>query len=382
MHDYQLEELSPRGFEQLAVALALKVIGPGLHVYGSGPDGGREATFDARIDWAASGDDRAAWDGYTVVQAKHCEHPSDDPKRNLAWLKPHLRNEIDAWMEPDSPRSRFPNNLLIVTNVRLSSGDPAGGIDQVDRFAAECLDRNYGPPDRPKTPRSRGLRDIKFWHRDYLNAAITDSDSIRHAFPALLTAGDILARIQQLSTQDRLPDVMDPQRFAKVLIDHAQTTLGTQRWIRFDEAGDDSDKQSVERVIVNLPARDQHNERTNILRPVRARGDEVLRRSVWLSDAPDQPPPPRHLVITGAPGNGKSTLAKYLTQVYRATFAQHEVNEPTIAELISATASSLKRLRLRPPSSARWPLRVDLAPMAEPWGPTTADRRYGAGCVA
>lgn len=52
MHDYQLEELSPRSFEQLAVVLALKVIGPGLQVYGSGPDGGREATFDGRIDWA------------------------------------------------------------------------------------------------------------------------------------------------------------------------------------------------------------------------------------------------------------------------------------------------------------------------------------------
>jgi hypothetical protein len=40
MRDYQLKELSPRGFEQLAVALTLKVIGPGLQVYGSGPDGG------------------------------------------------------------------------------------------------------------------------------------------------------------------------------------------------------------------------------------------------------------------------------------------------------------------------------------------------------
>ncbi|WP_373203191.1 hypothetical protein [Mycobacterium marinum] len=71
VHDYQLEELSPRSFEQLVVALARKVIGPGLQVYGSRPDGGREATFDGRIDWAVNGDDAAAWDGYTVVQAKH-----------------------------------------------------------------------------------------------------------------------------------------------------------------------------------------------------------------------------------------------------------------------------------------------------------------------
>jgi energy-coupling factor transporter ATP-binding protein EcfA2 len=369
VHDYQLEELGPRAFEQLAVALARTVTGPGLKVYGSGPDGGREATYDGPIDWSAAGGG-PTWTGYTVVQAKHCEHPSDtDPQRNLAWLKPHLRNEIGRWMDPDSPRGRFPNNLLIVTNVRLSSGDPHGGIDQVDQFTTQCLDRNYGPRDNPRTPRSRGLGHVKVWHRDDLNAALTEHDGIRHAFPALLTAGDILARIDQLTAQHRLPDVIDPERFAKVLVDHAHTTLGTQRWVRFDEAGDDTEKQSVERVIVNVPARDQDNEPTHILRPCLARGDEVLRQSMWLSDTPGQSPPPRHLVITGAPGNGKTTLARYLTQVYRAKFAQHEVTEPTIATVIDATMASMRRLHLPQPTSARWPLRVDLAPMAEAMGP-------------
>ena len=128
VHDYQLEELGPRSFEQLAVALARIVTGPGLQIYGAGPDGGREATFDARIDWARSGDEEAEWNGYTVIQAKHCEHPTnDDPSRNLSWLKSQLRDEIDAWMESENRRSRFPRNLLIVTNVRLSSKDSTGG---------------------------------------------------------------------------------------------------------------------------------------------------------------------------------------------------------------------------------------------------------------
>lgn len=338
-------------------------------MYGSGPDGGREATFDGRIDWAASGDDGPAWGGYTVVQAKHCEHPDPiDPQRNLAWLKSQLKAEIDGWMTAESTRSRFPNNLLIVTNARLSSGDPYGGIDQLDRFRGECLDRKYGPPDKPQTPRGRGLRDIKVWHRDYLNAAITQSDSIRHAFPALLTAGDILARIEQLTTQQRLPGVIDPEQFAKVLADHAQTTLGHHRWVYFNEAGNDDDKQSVERVIVNLPARDRRGERVNALKRILARGDEVLRLSVWLSDAPNKAALPRHLVITGAPGNGKSTLAKYITQVYRARFVQQDINEPTIADLIHTTAASLQRLKLPPLATTRWPLRVDLAPMAKAMG--------------
>jgi hypothetical protein len=76
VHDYQLEELGPRAFEQLAVALARKAIGSGLQVYGSGPDGGREATYDGPIDWSSSPNKWCntyggpGWNGYTVVQAK------------------------------------------------------------------------------------------------------------------------------------------------------------------------------------------------------------------------------------------------------------------------------------------------------------------------
>lgn len=124
------------------------------------------------------------------------------------------------------------------------------------------------------------------WHRGTLNAALTEHAGIRQAFPALLTAGDVLARIDQLVKSRALPGVIDPEQFAGVLIDHAHTTLASQRWVRFDEAGDDTDRQSVEQVIVNLPATDEYDQPTDVLRPCLARGDEVLRRSVWLADAP------------------------------------------------------------------------------------------------
>lgn len=85
------------------VAIARKTIGPGLQVYGAGPDGGREATYDGPIDWSSSPidwsntDGGLGWDGYTVVQAEQCEHPSNsDPAKNLAWLKKQLRDEFDA----------------------------------------------------------------------------------------------------------------------------------------------------------------------------------------------------------------------------------------------------------------------------------------------
>ncbi len=54
MQDYPLEELGPRAFEQLIVALSLKVLGPGMQAFGSGKDGGREATYEGPVNWSAT----------------------------------------------------------------------------------------------------------------------------------------------------------------------------------------------------------------------------------------------------------------------------------------------------------------------------------------
>jgi hypothetical protein len=53
VHDYPLEELGPRAFEQLAVALSLKVLGAGVEAFGAGADGGREATYTGPVNWSA-----------------------------------------------------------------------------------------------------------------------------------------------------------------------------------------------------------------------------------------------------------------------------------------------------------------------------------------
>jgi hypothetical protein len=105
VHDYQLEELGPRAFEQLVVAVARKTIGPGLQVYGAGPDGGRDATYGGPIDWSSSPinwsntDGGPGWDGYTVVEAKQCEHPSNsDPAKTSCGSKSSSEtNSTPGW---------------------------------------------------------------------------------------------------------------------------------------------------------------------------------------------------------------------------------------------------------------------------------------------
>ena len=372
MHDYPLEELGPRAFEQLAVALSLKVLGPGVEAFGSGPDGGREATYKGRVNWSAtSGFGFGSWDGYVVIQAKQREHPAD-PQSNAAWLRKQIEAEFDRWMSETSKRGKFPQYIIFVTNVRLSSAARTGGIDSLNEVIRERIHRPYlserfarpkfergpkGPGSKADTLSARGLRDWKIWHRDQLNALLNVEEGIRRAFPAMLTAGDILSRLGALS------ELLDPQEIYPVLTAHAWNTLKTERWVNFAEAGG-STRQSVEKVIIDLQVDGPDGQETTALSEIIRRGDTILKRSMTPADEQ------RHVVLTGSPGNGKSTVSRFITQVYRTRFMDNDARSGTVEEIMDGTHAALGRLGLSAPRNHRWPIRVDLAELADDLGPS------------
>jgi hypothetical protein len=74
--DFDLTRLGDREFEHLSQALALKVLGPGIGVFGDGPDGGREAAFEGPMRFPEPG---TPWNGYGVVQLTDCGWLNYDP---------------------------------------------------------------------------------------------------------------------------------------------------------------------------------------------------------------------------------------------------------------------------------------------------------------
>ncbi|HEX6097822.1 MAG TPA: hypothetical protein VF432_15965 [Thermoanaerobaculia bacterium] len=75
MGNFDFTGLSTGSFESLAQALAVKVLGAGTVIFGAGPDGGREATYEGRVKYPSAAEQ---WDGYIVLQAKF---------RQRLWLK-------------------------------------------------------------------------------------------------------------------------------------------------------------------------------------------------------------------------------------------------------------------------------------------------------
>jgi hypothetical protein len=60
-----LTGLGPRGFERICQAVAKYVLGPGIEAFGSGPDGGREASFRGRVPYPSSAD---PWKGAALLK--------------------------------------------------------------------------------------------------------------------------------------------------------------------------------------------------------------------------------------------------------------------------------------------------------------------------
>jgi hypothetical protein len=128
-----LTGLGPRGFERLCQALATYVFGPGIEAFGSGPDGGREASFHGRVPYPSSAD---PWNGFGILQAKFKERILGTAA-DTAWLRRQVKAELDAWADPGKARvsqGRRPDYLIVATNVPLSGVPGSGGKARIDKL--------------------------------------------------------------------------------------------------------------------------------------------------------------------------------------------------------------------------------------------------------
>ncbi len=101
MPDYHLTGLSPRSFEQLVQAIALKVISGQTIIFGDGTDGGREATYYGKTYYPNEAD---SWDGYIVFQAKFRQRPDHDTKKDGDRANAQLKKEIEDFAKPKKGR--------------------------------------------------------------------------------------------------------------------------------------------------------------------------------------------------------------------------------------------------------------------------------------
>jgi hypothetical protein len=177
-----LTGLGPRGFERMCQALATYVLGPGIEVFGSGPDGGREAGFRGSVPYPNSAD---PWNGFGIVQAKFKERLLGTGA-DTTWLRRQVKAELDAWADPGKARvsqGRRPDYLIVATNVPLSGVPGSGGKARIDKLIGDYAS-------------AIGLKDWRVWDAGQITAFLNAYPDVRRAFAALITPSEILAQMR------------------------------------------------------------------------------------------------------------------------------------------------------------------------------------------
>lgn len=360
---YPMERLGPIGFQDCAAAIALRVFGAHLHPMGRGRDRGRDMVTAEPVRWS----DEVVWTGTTVFQMKH-KATLATPSSDAAWLWGEIRKELNTWASPDSGRD-VPDQLVFVTNVPLTPAE-GGTFDglrkSMKRWFADLDDDSaesvMTSTDRKAARREREARRdrmaaLQVWEvldREYLERTLDGQRDVRLAFDGFLQVGDILADLSRFAT------TISEDELAPALKQHARWALTNERKIHFDEAGADQKGFPVEQVVIDLPVRVNGSEnRAKVIQYVLDRGDHMLKPTLSFLDKP------RHLVVVGAPGNGKTTVSKFLVHAYRAAWLSEDADlGDEHRKTVTGTLDVLRRMRQTAPANRRWPHRVDLAQFA------------------
>lgn len=363
MFDYNLSGLSTRSFEKLVQSIASKVLGPGTVTYGDGPDGGREATFEGRMDYPSQAD---PWEGYRVIQAKFLQRPRS-PGPDGRWAIGQLEGELKTFADPKKRRRR-PDYYIFATNVVLTPVQHQGWKDR-----AATLFKKY----QKKVP----LRGWAIWDFDEIGKFLDNFADIRKGYAAWITPGDVLSEVMQ-QLAPRRHDFLD------VMTNFLAKELRSDQFANLEQAGHSTEERIplarvfvdlpiITQGIIELPTKQREEERdTELVALLMETAKDpldpasILQTQLSPEDRPtrSQGPQPGRYVLVGGPGQGKTTVGQFACQLFRVALLQDrpghllppEVHEPLSALQEQCRASTL----LGPPKARRFPVRMALSEFA------------------
>jgi hypothetical protein len=362
MPEYNFENLDAKLFEHMAVALGQVHIARGLRPFGPGADGGREATFEGRMDYPSSA---APWDGYLVVQCKRKETRGLTPKEEADWAIMELDAEMAKYETAKVPR-RIPEYFLFVTNSELSAKPVEGGKD---RFVARLAFWTG----------KLGMREADVWDREKLSRLLDGTQIVAQRF-GLLHAGDLVHHAAQAVLKHH-------QGVETTLSLFLQEELRADQYVRLAQAGHVGDERTpLARVFVDLRAAihefDAESEQVFVVKEVQSASDrpvfpsliahelqaEAHRRDEEDDDEHVLWRDPSRFVVVGGPGQGKSTLVQHLAQRHRATLLER--NNPAtlnydIADTLRIVREGAEASGIGLPAHPRFPFRVVLEEFAD-----------------
>jgi hypothetical protein len=309
--DYPLENLGPERFQQLCQALLAKEF-PRVQCFPvAQPDGGRDA-----VSYYPEG----AGDKFMVFQVKYARKP-------LAETEPH--KWLAAIVEDEAPKVRdlIPRGAVryvLITNVPGTAHPEKGSIDKLNGLLTE----NVGVPS-------------SCWWRDDISRRLDNAWDLKWAYPDIMAGPDFLRAIVESGLSEHRErrsaairaflrsqyDMDEEVRFKQVELQNKLLDLFTDVPIVLrGQQADRRTHQIFQGVVHSVMSRSdlefedvEVEAQATLFEPGmrwHPQHEEPLEAATLLLSAPMQRRMPR-VVVEGAPGQGKSTIAQYVCQVHR-----------------------------------------------------------------
>jgi hypothetical protein len=344
---YELSRLDANTFEHLANALALRVLGPGHTGFGPGADGGRDGFFEGTAPYPSSSD---RWSGKWYIQSKFlAPHLSKDPQK---WLLDRIREELDLFEEPESDR-RWPDNWIIATNIEPSGKPQTGSFDRAFELVKKI---------RPKL-----AKHFHIWGGRKILDLLSLHPEIGEYYAEFVTSGQVLAKLyaQASDAQAQIEQIV---RYLIV------TQFNEQQYTKLEQAGSTTDNRpGIQRLFADLPfLSSRHN--LNGMAATTLASSLAQNHKIQITPSTPEtwsewqrhPGRARTWFVKGGPGQGKSTLTQYISQIQRAAVILQE-NGPTVLPQQRTLAEDVRDTAVKNglwPAVPRLPVIVDLKEFA------------------
>jgi len=348
---YELTKLDTNSFEHMVNLIALRVLGAGHTGFGPGSDGGRDGYFEGEAPYPSVTE---RWSGRWYIQSKfHKPHLSKDPQK---WIVEQIKEELEEFKKQRTRRV-WPDNWIVATNIDPSGAPETGAFDQARKIVAEA---------RP------GLeKNFHIWGGRKILDFLALHPKIGDHYWQFLTPGSVLRQLYDT--------VSDAQANVEDVIRHLVVTqFKEQQFTKLEQAGSTADNRpGIHWLFTDLPFTcSQHK--------INGMGAQYLARTAAqnqrmdddLADSPAwrtwrrHPSRARIWFVKGGPGQGKSTLSQYLSQIQRAALILQQdgprvtPDQRTVAKEIQDRASESGFWPLAP----RIPVYVELKDFAQWYG--------------
>lgn len=305
MPKYDLQSLGHEEFERLCQSLLQQTIGPGTKIYGMGSDGAREATFHGKAGYPSR---EEQWDGDWIFQVKFHDVQKIGPAKSRNQLLEELNDELS---KITGKYKIHCDNYILLTNVSLTPVFQKGVKDKIEN---EIIPRYQGV-----------IKHIHILGEDEICRFLDAYPTIRQTYASFLVPGDIISRL--LGVIDKQEDSL-----GETIKLYCLGCFSHEKYANLDDAGDVEDKRiELQNVFTDLDITPPNFKQgstswENLPEWMKQIIDdiELEKRTSALSYLFDDSV--LGLVLIGGPGSGKSTLVRYISQIYRARLI-NRINE-------------------------------------------------------